>query len=283
MIELPPLAAPSLPSRDPLPSDSLLKHHLLDIQNVSVLIPSKLKWKPLQDSCQSNFNPMSWLMSHYSWLLYPNSPTRQTGIIIVLGKCVALGWGHVISSLVLPITLPWWFRGSSLTCFLMKAPAQNHPPLGFQRIHGQTQSCCSSCLAPLGCCFIWLLQFSLFILSRVPPWPQKWFTAGAPYLGIHNWNGYSFILSIISTFWLREFEWVSVPCKQTHLEGDGCHMCMLKIGMPSLRRGYFSQIWKLKVLSINALKVHLRHLFKSKDSKDADSRLHPILITKVAL
>lgn len=282
MLELLPLAVPSLPSRYTPPSDSLLKRHLLDIQNVSVLTPSKLKLKPLQGSCQSSFNPMSRLMSHYSWLLYSNSPTRQTGIIIVLGKCVALGWSHVISSLVLPITPPWWFRGSSLPHFLMKAPAQYHPPLSFQRIHGQTQIPLLI-LAPFGCCFIWLLQFLLFILSRMPPWPQILFTAAAPHLGIHNCNWYFFILSIISTFWSREFEWVSVPCKQTHLEEDGCHMCMLKIGMPSPRRDYFSQIWKLKVSCINVLKVHLTHLLKSADSKDADSGLHPILTTKEAL
>lgn len=162
MLELLPLAVPSLPSRYTPPSDSLLKCHLLDIQNVSVLTSSKLKLKPLQGSCQSSFNPMSWLMSHYSWLLYSNSPTRQTGIIIVLGKCVALGWSHVISSLVLPITPPWWFRGSSLPHFLMKAPAQYHPPLSFQRIHGQTQI-----LLLILSCTIWMLFYMVIAVLIV--------------------------------------------------------------------------------------------------------------------
>lgn len=209
-------------------------------------------------------------------------PDRQA---LLLSLENALLWAEVMSSLLwcYPSPFPGGSGAQVWPAFSWRLRPRIIHLWASKGFMVRPKSCCSSCLAPLGCCFIWLLQFSLFILSRVPPWPQKWFTAGAPYLGIHNWNGYSFILSIISTFWLREFEWVSVPCKQTHLEGDGCHMCMLKIGMPSLRRGYFSQIWKLKVLSINALKVHLRHLFKSKDSKDADSRLHPILITKVAL
>ena len=89
--ELLPLGLPSLPSKYTLPSDSLLKYHLLDIQNVSVLTPTKLKLKPLQGSCQSGSNPMSQLVSHYSQLFSPNSPTRYTGVFIVLGICFALG------------------------------------------------------------------------------------------------------------------------------------------------------------------------------------------------
>lgn len=147
-------------------------------KNVSVITP-KWKLKPLQGSCQSDSDPMSQLISHYSWLLYPNSPTRQTGIIIVLGIYFApfqpLGWGHAISSLVLPITPPWSFRDSGLPHILTKAPAQNHPPLSFQRIHDWAQIL----LLIMRCFFFYVVAVLVYIAKYATLTPDIIYSRGA--------------------------------------------------------------------------------------------------------
>lgn len=119
-----------------LPSGFLLKYHLLGVQkcfgDYTYYVEVKTSSRPLSIWFQLNVSAN-----------FPDSPTGQTGIIIVLGIYFApfqpLGWGHFISSLVLPITPSWSFRDSGLPHILTKAPVQNHPPLNFQRIHDRAQ------------------------------------------------------------------------------------------------------------------------------------------------
>lgn len=195
MIGLLPLDLPSLSSMYTLPSGFFLKYHLLGVQkcfsDYTYYVEVKTSSRPLSIWFQLNVSAN-----------FPDSPTGQTGIIIVLGIYFApfqpLGWGHFISSLVLPITPSWSFRDSGLPHILTKAPVQNHPPLNFQRIHDRAQI-----LLLIMCWFfLWLLQF-LFILPNMPHWLQKLFTAEVLQLGIHNWDWSFSILSIISTFWWK--------------------------------------------------------------------------------
>lgn len=113
--------------------------------------------------------------------LSPNSPPRQIGIIaVVLRVCFSLfqllGWGHVISSLSLPITPPRSFM-DFMSHSLMKAVAHRNLPLSF-RISPE------SCFAPFGYCFLCSLQFLLLTLSTMPHRSRKLFGTKVPHLGI---------------------------------------------------------------------------------------------------
>lgn len=159
-----------------------------------------LSWSSnlFQGSHQSGSNPKSQLIYHYFWFLYPNSPTRQTGIIVLSIYFVLfqpLGWGHIFSSLVPGIqicpTFSWRLQSRIIYLWVSKG------------LMIRSKSCCQSCFAPLECCFIWSLQLLLFIMLSMQHWPQELFIAGIPHLGIHNWDRYFSILSTISTVWLR--------------------------------------------------------------------------------
>lgn len=146
----------------------------------------------------------------------PNSPHRQRGIIIiiiVLGLCFSLfqllGWGHLNTSPVLPVTSPGSFTDLGLSHLLLKAPAiihlwaswsaPNH--VLYQLGTGLYVYCSAGCL--------WC-QYATLIPEII--W-SKGPSPGDPVLGL-----IILYLSIISTLWWKWFELVSDPCKQTPLE-----------------------------------------------------------------
>lgn len=153
-----------------LPLDFLLKYHFLDVQNVSVITPTKLESKPIQGSCQSCSNPMSRLISPYSWI-HPKFSHQADRYyyyycpwnILCFLPAFRLRSRHLFSDATHHLS---WFSGSQV-CPIFSW--RLHPRI----IHLWTskgfmispQSWGQSCFAPFGCCFIWLLQFLLLIFS----------------------------------------------------------------------------------------------------------------------
>lgn len=140
--------------------------------------------------------------------LSPNSPPRQTGIIaVVLRVCFSLfqllGWGHVISSLMLPITPPGlsWISCPTLSWRLL--PTEIYLWASWSVLNHVLYHLGIAFYVPCSSC---CLRCQLCHTNPRSYLEQRSLTWGSN-IGTDN------SLSIISTLWWKQFELVSVPRK----------------------------------------------------------------------